>query len=143
VKRDEGLRRKAEERLASGRTRKSAVPSRTEADLLGLVHELEVHQIELERQNEELQRTQAEPEDSRARWAEAEQSRLILELQESASRVKQLTGLLPICASCKRIRDDSGYWQQVEEYVSSHSEAEFTHGLCPECLQKLYPEHKT
>jgi hypothetical protein len=47
---------------------------------------------------------------------------------------------VPICASCKKIRDDKGYWNQVEKYVSEHSEAKFSHGICPECLKKLYPE---
>jgi len=47
---------------------------------------------------------------------------------------------LPICASCKKIRDDKGYWQAVESYIDSHSEAKFSHGICPECIQKLYPE---
>ena len=51
-------------------------------------------------------------------------------------QVKALNGLLPICASCKRIRDDKGYWQQVETYISSHSNASFTHGICPECVKK-------
>jgi hypothetical protein len=49
--------------------------------------------------------------------------------------------LLPICASCKKIRDDNGYWTQIEGYVRDHSEAEFSHGLCPECAEKLYPEY--
>jgi AmiR/NasT family two-component response regulator len=62
------------------------------------------------------------------------------ELQEALTKVKTLSGLLPICASCKKIRDDQGYWQQVEEYIQKHSEAEFTHGICPDCVKKLYPE---
>lgn len=62
------------------------------------------------------------------------------ELQEALEKVKTLRGLLPICASCKKIRDDQGYWQQVEVYVREHSEAEFSHGLCPDCIKKLYPE---
>ena len=56
------------------------------------------------------------------------------------AEVKQLRGLLPICASCKNVRDVSGYWNEIEVYVRDHSEAEFTHGLCPKCLEKLYPE---
>ena len=59
------------------------------------------------------------------------------ELQEALSQVKQLQGLLPICAYCKKIRDDNNYWQQIEVYVSEHSEAQFTHGVCPECYQKI------
>ena len=62
------------------------------------------------------------------------------EREKALSEVKRLSGLLPICANCKKIRDDKGYWQVVEQYVSEHSEAEFTHGLCPDCLRKLYPE---
>ena len=72
--------------------------------------------------------------------AEADRERLILELQTALSRVKALSGLLPICASCKRIRDDQGYWKQVETYIRSHSEATFTHSICPECRHMLYPE---
>ena len=62
------------------------------------------------------------------------------ELQEALDQVKVLSGLLPMCASCKNIRDDKGYWQSVESYVSAHSEATFTHGLCPACVRRLYPE---
>jgi CheY-like chemotaxis protein len=62
------------------------------------------------------------------------------ELQEALARVKTLRGLLPICASCKKIRDDQGYWQQVEVYLRQHSEAQFSHGICPDCAKKLYPQ---
>lgn len=62
------------------------------------------------------------------------------ELQKALAKIKTLSGLLPICASCKKIRDDHGYWTQLEYYISEHSEAEFTHGCCPECMEKLYPE---
>src|SRR5262249_45061008 len=61
------------------------------------------------------------------------------ELREALSKVKVLSGLLPICSSCKKIRDDQGYWNQMELYIREHSEAEFTHSLCPECAQKLFP----
>ena len=61
-------------------------------------------------------------------------------LKEAMGKIKTLDGLLPICANCKKIRDDKGYWQQVEQYVRNHTQAEFTHGLCPDCTQKLYPE---
>ena len=54
--------------------------------------------------------------------------------------VKELSGILPICANCKKIRDDDGYWQDVAVYISKHTNAEFTHGLCKECTIKLYPE---
>jgi hypothetical protein len=71
--------------------------------------------------------------------AEAERERLIQELQAALARVKLLSGLLPICANCKKVRDDQGYWKQVESYIESHSEATFSHGICPECLHQLYP----
>ncbi len=61
-------------------------------------------------------------------------------LEEAILKVKKLSGLLPICASCKNIRDDKGYWQQIETYIRDHSEAEFSHGICPDCARKLYPE---
>jgi PAS domain S-box-containing protein len=72
--------------------------------------------------------------------AELERENLISNLQEAIGKVKTLSGLLPICASCKKIRDDKGYWNQIEVYIQSHSEAEFTHSFCPECMRKLYPE---
>jgi len=62
------------------------------------------------------------------------------ELKDALSRVRVLSGFLPICASCKRIRDDSGYWNQIESYIKKHSYAEFSHSICPECAEKLYPE---
>ncbi|MDI6764241.1 MAG: PAS domain S-box protein [Thermodesulfobacteriota bacterium] len=72
--------------------------------------------------------------------AEAEKEKLIVQLQKALSEVKQLSGLLPICASCKKIRDDKGYWNQIETYIRDRSEAEFTHGICPDCFKKLYPD---
>ncbi len=72
--------------------------------------------------------------------ADKEKSVVIAELQKALKKVKTLSGFLPICASCKKIRDDKGYWNQIEAYISEHSEAEFSHGICPECAQKLYPE---
>lgn len=62
------------------------------------------------------------------------------ELTEALSKVKLLSGFIPICASCKKIRDDKGYWTQIEAYIKEHSMAEFSHGICPECAKKLYPE---
>ena len=74
-----------------------------------------------------------------ARYA-MERERLISELREALARIKALSGLLPICSSCKKIRDDKGYWSQVESYIARHSEATFTHGLCPDCAKKYFPE---
>lgn len=61
------------------------------------------------------------------------------ELQKALRDVKVLRGLIPICASCKKIRNDGGFWQQLEEYIGEHSEAEFSHGICQPCIKKLYP----
>ena len=62
------------------------------------------------------------------------------ELQRALNEIKTLRGIVPICASCKKIRDDAGFWQQVDVYVRDHSEAEFSHGICPECMKRPYPE---
>jgi len=72
--------------------------------------------------------------------AEREREKLIFELRDALSNIKMLRGLLPMCAWCKKIRDDKGYWKQVETYITEHSDAEFTHGICPECLRKGEPE---
>lgn len=69
-----------------------------------------------------------------------EREQLITSLQHALSEVKKLSGLLPICANCKKIRDDQGYWQDVAVYIRDHSEAEFSHGICPDCYVELYPE---
>ena len=71
---------------------------------------------------------------------ESEMRLLVLELEAALSKVKLLSGLLPICASCNKIRDETGQWHRIEEYITAHSEAEFTHGVCPECVKNLYPE---
>ena len=65
--------------------------------------------------------------------------KLIGDLQKALTEVKILSGMLPICSSCKKIRDDEGYWQQIEEYIRDHSEADFTHGICNDCVKELYP----
>jgi AmiR/NasT family two-component response regulator len=83
----------------------------------------------------ELRRLNAELEaDNEAR------EKLILELEDALAQVETLSGLLPICSSCKKIRDDEGYWNQLEVYIRDHSEVEFSHGLCPKCAKELYPE---
>ena len=70
--------------------------------------------------------------------AEQEREKLIADLQQAIDEIKTLSGIIPICASCKKIRDDKGYWNQVETYVASHSKAQFSHGMCPECSDTLY-----
>lgn len=73
--------------------------------------------------------------------AEREKAKLVTDLTEALAEVKKLSGFLPICSSCKKIRDDRGYWRQVEEYIREHSEAEFSHSICPECAKRLYPDY--
>ena len=73
--------------------------------------------------------------------AEEQREKIIAELQEALDKIKTLKGLIPICASCKKIRDDQGYWNNVESYIKSHAEVEFTHGICPDCMKKLYPNY--
>lgn len=72
--------------------------------------------------------------------AEKEREKLITELQDALAKVKTLSGLLPICSSCKKIRDDNGYWNQIESYIHAHSDAKFSHSICPKCAKRLYPE---
>jgi len=69
-----------------------------------------------------------------------ERQRLLTELKEALEHVKQLQGLLPICSFCKKIRDDEGYWSEIESYITKHSQAQFSHGLCPPCASKHYPD---
>jgi PAS domain S-box-containing protein len=72
--------------------------------------------------------------------SEAEREALIEQLRHSVERVKRLSGLIPICAHCKSIRDDRGYWQQVDAFVREHSDAQLSHGICPDCAKKLMPD---
>jgi HTH-type transcriptional regulator, bacterioopsin transcriptional activator and related proteins len=71
--------------------------------------------------------------------AEEQAGQLLIDLQDAQAKVKILRGLLPICASCKQIRDDRGYWKQIEKYISDHTDVRFSHGICPDCFQRLYP----
>ncbi|XCN75428.1 MAG: GAF domain-containing protein [Candidatus Electrothrix aestuarii] len=89
-----------------------------------------ISQLELRRASSELQQ------------ANTKQEALIAELQEALSLIETLEGMIPICAHCKKIRDDKGYWHQVEVYISQLSSADFdfSHGICPDCMQTLYPE---
>lgn len=71
---------------------------------------------------------------------EKEREKLIKELKEALAEIKTLRGIIPICVNCKKIRDDKGYWEKVESYISKHTLAEFSHSLCPDCAKKLYPD---
>jgi PAS domain S-box-containing protein len=77
------------------------------------------------------------------REIEIENHHLIEKLGKALDRVNLLNGLLPICSHCKKIRDDKGYWNQIENYIRKHSEAEFSHSICPECIRQLYPGYRT
>jgi integral membrane sensor domain MASE1 len=79
---------------------------------------------------------------SEQKGAESNLEKMVLELQAALDRIKTLKGLLPICSVCKKIRDDKGYWNHIENYIRHHSEADFTHGLCPPCAQKFYSEER-
>ncbi|MEI8342718.1 MAG: PAS domain-containing protein, partial [Verrucomicrobiota bacterium] len=72
--------------------------------------------------------------------AEEDREKLIQELKTALAEVKTLSGLLPICCSCKKVRDDTGYWNQIEAYISRHSDALFSHGYCPDCIGQVYEE---
>jgi hypothetical protein len=96
----------------------------------------------VEQRTEELRKTNEKliQEVVERKRAEQELEKVVIELRQALAQVKKLSGFLPICASCKKIRDDKGYWQQIEEYITEHSEALFSHSICPECAKKLYPE---
>jgi len=72
---------------------------------------------------------------------EEEREHLIKELKQTLAEVRTLSGLLPICAWCKQLRNDKGYWESVEQYIEAHSEAEFTHSICPDCMKKNFPNY--
>ena len=74
--------------------------------------------------------------------AELEREKLVADLQKALAKVQTLSGLLPMCAACRKIRDDSGYWSQVEDYLAKHTEVKFSHGMCPDCMTRLYPEYR-
>ncbi len=90
---------------------------------------------ELRAKSEELQKANAD----QARLLQ-ERQELIDDLQQALDRIKVLKGLIPICAACKKVRDDEGYWKRIEDYLHEHSDADFTHGICPDCVKELYPD---
>jgi hypothetical protein len=96
----------------------------------------------LRMQKEELQKTHEEIkiEMENRRRVQIDKDNLIIELKDALCKVKTLSGFLPICASCKKIRDDNGYWNQIESYIKSHSDVDFSHGICPDCAKMLYPD---
>lgn len=105
--------------------------------LKGRAQELLTVLAELRRKNNALQ-----SEITERQQVEKDKERLIQELREALENVRKLRGLLPICAYCKKIRDDQGYWNQLESYISQHADVTFTHSVCPECSKKIYAELK-
>lgn len=107
----------------------------------GFVHDIRQN---LHLQHKEIQKAHEEIkiEIEERKLAQIDKDTLIIELKDALNKVKTLSGLLPICASCKNIRDDKGYWNKIESYIRTHSEAEFTHSICPECSEKLYPQYR-
>lgn len=99
--------------------------------VLAILNEVAEIKVELSTAQQEIERRKE---------AERERDATIMELQQALVEVKTLRGLIPICATCKNIRDDQGYWQQIEAYIQEHSDAVFTHGLCPACFRKLHPD---
>lgn len=106
--------------------------------------------LELKRQRdllitraEELQRLNSElaHEVTERRYVQQANEELIKELRNAMAEVRTLSGLLPICSSCKQVRDDQGYWSRLETYLSKHTDISFSHGLCKECAQKIYPDY--
>ena len=80
---------------------------------------------------------------SRARFADLTALRKVnRELRDALGKVKKLSGLLPICTTCKKIRDDKGYWRQVEGYIHEHADVDFSHGICPDCMPRIYPREE-
>ena len=90
---------------------------------------------ELEEINQKLQAEIIE-----RKQMEERQIKLITDLKDALQNINRLQGLIPICANCKKMRDDKGYWEEVEAYIQDHSDAEFTHGICPDCMKELYPQ---
>jgi hypothetical protein len=97
--------------------------------------------LRIQHQDIQLAHDKIQMEMEERRRAEIEKDHVIAELKDALTKVKLLSGMLPICASCKKIRDDKGYWQQVEAYITTHSDVQFSHSVCPECAKKLYPEY--
>lgn len=96
---------------------------------------LRVQKEEIQKAHEEIKIEMEE-----RKRAQIEKDNLIVELKDALRKVKTLSGLLPICASCKKIRDDNGYWNQIESYIKTHSEADFSHSICPDCAKRIYPD---
>ena len=129
------------ERIASGREGRFETPA-LRADGARIILEAFAKQFTSQGKSMRMVATRDITERKRAeealQEATREREKLIKELQHALTNIKTLQGLIPICANCKKIRDDKGFWNQVESYISQHTNAEFTHGVCPDCAKKLY-----
>jgi hypothetical protein len=108
-----------------------------ESTIVGQISQLNQELTNIARELQQKNQALLEAMEAQCR-SEAAKEELIGRLQDALQQVKTLSGLLPICSSCKKIRNDKGYWQKLEGYIREHSEAEFTHSICPECMEKLY-----
>lgn len=140
------LRKLRYERMMENERVLAAKVDQKTAELQNAKKEIELYSKTLEQKvqerTEELEKinNQLQNEIMIRKEAEEKKESLILDLQKTLKEVKTLSGLIPICASCKKIRDDKGYWNQIESYISKHSDADFSHGICPECAKTLYPD---
>jgi PAS domain-containing protein len=122
-------------------TRQPVVVEHTHFDADGRTRTIEVHAFPiLDAAGELTHIIECGMDISTRRQAELERQAVLERLERALEQVKQLSGLLPICASCKQIRDPAGAWKQLEVYIRDHSEAEFSHTLCPACAERLYPK---
>lgn len=126
------------------RTKAPVVVEHVHLSEQGVPFHAEIHAFPILDSNGELSRMVEYSIDISARKrAEAERERHVRDLEAALAKVRTLSGLLPICSSCKKIRDDQGYWRQVEEYILEHSDAEFSHSYCPECAEVTLRAHRS
>jgi hypothetical protein len=128
-----GIRNEA---LSSFLSEEKAKEEKLNAQLQQEIAERTRSQEELRLRNQELERLNTQLTTTKNNLESANK-----ELERAIVNIKQLSGMLPICASCKKIRNDKGYWEQIEAYIRDHSEVEFSHSICPECTEKLYPDY--
>jgi methyl-accepting chemotaxis protein len=107
-----------------------------------MAKKIEQDRIALKKNKEKLERINGKLREEiiERKKAEDERNQLIAQLKDALAKIKTLTGLLPICSACKKIRNDKGIWEQIEIYIRDHSHADFSHSICPECMEKLYPD---
>jgi len=124
-------------------TRKPAIVEHIHYDKAGQKRNVEVHGYPIfDGSGRIVQMLEYAIDITERKLKEEERERLIAEFEEVITKVKLLSGFLPICATCKKIRDDKGYWYQIESYIRDHSEAQFSHSICPDCLKRHYPQIK-